>query len=161
VTRRLAAALAGAALLLGACDPHGTPAAHSTTHQEGHARPSNDPHGTPTATHNEPHVPNTQPGQVALFVTWKAESRTKPICEWSRDGAVHQCADLEDPEHQGAGGWVGTWEHAEMAKTGTKYYLSAQGTNAVTSIICEISWKGQVIPGITNGQRCSVSFQLN
>lgn len=114
----------------------------------------------PAPVQGDPHAHNTQPGYVGLFLTWEAESRATPVCEWTRNGTVQPCNNMESPTHEGAT-WIGLWEHEELAKTGDRYTLTAQGTGAVKTVTCEIAWKGQIIPGVTRGGRCGVSYQLN
>lgn len=114
----------------------------------------------PAPVRGDPSAHNTQPGQVGLFVTWEAESRTTPVCEWTRNGVVQPCANMEQPTREG-NSWVGIWEHEERATAGAVYTLTAQGTGAVKVITCEIAWKSQIHPGISQGSRCGASFTLN
>lgn len=161
--RRCLTLLAVFALLgVAACEPqkddgHNTPRRPGAPQAQPTVNPGNQ---QPAPVQGDPNAHNTQPGHVGLFVTWRAQSRATPICEWTRNGAVQPCGNIEQPTHQG-NTWIGVWEYEEPAQTGWTYTLNAQGPGAITDITCEISWKGQIIPGVSAARRCGVSYQLN
>lgn len=159
--RRAVAVLVAALALLAACDPESGGAPSTQRRPGAGGQPPVNPGGQqPAPVRGDPGAHNTQPGHVGLFVTWEAESRVTPICEWTRNGAVQSCANMEQPTHEGDT-WIGIWEHEETAQTGWTYTLNAQGTGAVRVITCEIAWKGQIVPGVSSGKRCGAKYQLN
>lgn len=162
--RRILAILLILALGLAGCGPQAggeSPKQHPPAGGQAPHAPGNDPNvNKPAPVQGDPGAHNTQPGYVGLFLTWESENKQTPVCEWTRNGQVQPCNNMEAPTHEGVN-WIGIWEHEEPGQTGWNYTLNAQGTGAMKAITCEIAWKGQIIPGITNGKRCGVSFQLN